>query len=126
MAEVVDKVTKRYGWTEEYLLSSIPYARFRDIVETIYTQEAKEMEQKYKDLCFLGWQVLIPFAGESLPPFDEYYKSMTSPAEEQEVIKGTPQERKDNSLNKANDILSKFQVKGGEKNNGLIQFKGNN
>ena len=48
-------MSKRYGWTEDYILDELPYARFLKKAEVIMEQRKKEyMEQKERDL-YQAW-----------------------------------------------------------------------
>ncbi|MGV5537582.1 hypothetical protein [Bacillus sp. XB1] len=55
MLRAFDKIQKRYGWTDEYVLS-IPYSRLMDLFSLIAREEQQEELNEWKKMAFIGFQ----------------------------------------------------------------------
>ncbi|KZD33143.1 MULTISPECIES: hypothetical protein [Bacillus] len=55
MLRAFDKIQKRYGWTDEYVLS-IPYSRLMDLFSFIAQEEQQEELNEWKKMAFIGFQ----------------------------------------------------------------------
>ncbi|TKI43407.1 hypothetical protein [Bacillus mycoides] len=55
MLRAFDKIQKRYGWTDEYVLS-IPYSRLMDLFSFIAQEEQQEELNDWKKMAFIGFQ----------------------------------------------------------------------
>nr|MCX3324277.1 hypothetical protein [Bacillus paranthracis] len=55
MLRAFDKVQKRYGWTDNYVLS-IPYSRLMDLFSFISQEEQQEELNEWKKMAFIGFQ----------------------------------------------------------------------
>lgn len=55
MLRAFDKVQKRYGWTDDYVLS-IPYSRLMDLFSFISQEEQQEELNEWKKMAFIGFQ----------------------------------------------------------------------
>ncbi|MFA2563511.1 MULTISPECIES: hypothetical protein [Bacillus] len=55
MLRAFDKIQKRYGWTDEYVLS-IPYSRLMDLFSFIAQEEQQEDLNEWKKMAFIGFQ----------------------------------------------------------------------
>ncbi|MEN3130536.1 hypothetical protein [Bacillus albus] len=55
MLRAFDKIQKRYGWTDDYVLS-IPYSRLMDLFSLIAREEQQEELNEWKKMAFIGFQ----------------------------------------------------------------------
>ncbi|HDR5272131.1 hypothetical protein E8M24_31120 [Bacillus thuringiensis] len=55
MLRAFDKIQKRYGWTDDYVLS-IPYSRLMDLFSFIAKEEQQEELNEWKKMAFIGFQ----------------------------------------------------------------------
>ena len=69
----------RYGWTDEYVLYNLPYARFVKKAGIVVERKKEEMERQRERDLFLGWQVNIAQPrgeGDKPPLFKKYCKNL--------------------------------------------------
>ncbi|PEU21932.1 hypothetical protein [Bacillus wiedmannii] len=71
MLRAFDKIQKRYGWTDEYVLS-IPYSRLMDLFSLIAQEEQQEELNEWKKMAFIGFQTRQLEEGTT---FDDYLKA---------------------------------------------------
>lgn len=71
MLRAFDKIQKRYGWTDEYVLS-IPYSRLMDLFSFIAQEEQQEELNEWKKMAFIGFQTRQLEEGTT---FDDYLKA---------------------------------------------------
>ncbi|MGQ7875676.1 hypothetical protein [Bacillus sp. 1A] len=71
MLRAFDKIQKRYGWTDEYVLS-IPYSRLMDLFSLIAREEQQEELNEWKKMAFIGFQTRQLEEGTT---FDDYLKA---------------------------------------------------
>ncbi|MDR4151463.1 hypothetical protein, partial [Bacillus thuringiensis] len=55
MLRAFDKIRKRYGWTDDYVLS-IPYSRLMDLFYLIAREEQQEELNEWKKMAFIDFQ----------------------------------------------------------------------
>lgn len=71
MLRAFDKIQKRYGWTDEYVLS-IPYSRLMDLFSLIAREEQQEELNEWKKMAFIGFQTRQLEEGTT---FDDYLRA---------------------------------------------------
>lgn len=107
MLRAFDKVQKRYGWTDDYVLS-IPYSRLMDLFSFISQEEQQEELNEWKKMAFIGFQTRQLEEGTT---FQDYLQAFgltesTSDGEENETMEVWS---KDECINHANKLIAEFQ-----------------
>lgn len=107
MLRAFDKVQKRYGWTDDYVLS-IPYSRLMDLFSFISQEEQQEELNEWKKMAFIGFQTRQLEEGTT---FQDYLQAFgltesTSDGEENETIEVWSKEE---CIDHANKLIAEFQ-----------------
>jgi hypothetical protein len=101
---MVDLIQHRYGWTDEVVFS-LPYARFLDICELVIERANEDKTEGYRRAAYTAYLR----SGLEDTSFGQYLESLGI-GENQ----AHPQDKKvtkEQAVNKAHDILAKFQAK---------------
>lgn len=101
---MVDLIQHRYGWTDEVVFS-LPYARFLDIQEVVVEQTNEDKIEGYRRAAYTSY-LLSGLEGVS---FKDYLESLGI-GENQNHSQDKQVTAKE-AVNKAHDILAKFQNK---------------
>ncbi|MED4914297.1 hypothetical protein [Parageobacillus thermoglucosidasius] len=56
MRRAIDRIQRRYGWTDEYVTRVLPYARLRQLMEDTARWEQEEIRERYRQQAFISWQ----------------------------------------------------------------------
>lgn len=107
MLRAFDKVQKRYGWTDDYVLS-IPYSRLMDLFSFISQEEQQEELNEWKKMAFIGFQTRQLEEGTT---FQDYLQAFgltesTSDGEENETMEVWSKEE---CIDHANKLIAEFQ-----------------
>lgn len=107
MLRAFDKVQKRYGWTDDYVLS-IPYSRLMDLFSFISQEEQQEELNEWKKMAFIGFQTRQLEEGTT---FQDYLQAFgltesTSDGEENENMEVWSKEE---CIDHANKLIAEFQ-----------------
>ncbi|MCU5331147.1 hypothetical protein COF82_23230 [Bacillus wiedmannii] len=107
MLRAFDKVQKRYGWTDDYVLS-IPYSRLMDLFSFISQEEQQEELNEWKKMAFIGFQTRQLEEGTT---FHDYLQAFgltesTSDGEENETMEVWSKEE---CIDHANKLIAEFQ-----------------
>ena len=107
MLRAFDKVQKRYGWTDDYVLS-IPYSRLMDLFSFISQEEQQEELNEWKKMAFIGFQTRQLEEGTT---FQDYLQAFgltesTSDGEENETMEVCSKEE---CIDHANKLIAEFQ-----------------
>lgn len=107
MLRAFDKVQKRYGWTDDYVLS-IPYSRLMDLFSFISQEEQQEELNEWKKMAFIGFQTRQLEEGTT---FQDYLQAFgltesTSNGEENETMEVWSKEE---CIDHANKLIAEFQ-----------------
>ncbi|PGW25974.1 hypothetical protein COD95_05825 [Bacillus thuringiensis] len=107
MLRAFDKVQKRYGWTDDYVLS-IPYSRLMDLFSFISQEEQQEELNEWKKMAFIGFQTRQLEEGTT---FQNYLQAFgltesTSDGEENETMEVWSKEE---CIDHANKLIAEFQ-----------------
>ncbi|WP_375165770.1 hypothetical protein [Bacillus cereus] len=107
MLRAFDKVQKRYGWTDDYVLS-IPYSRLMDLFSFISQEEQQEELNEWKKMAFIGFQTRQLEEGTT---FQDYLQAFgltesTSDGEENETMVVWSKEE---CIDHANKLIAEFQ-----------------
>ncbi|WP_306008274.1 hypothetical protein [Bacillus sp. MMSF_3353] len=107
MLRAFDKVQKRYGWTDDYVLS-IPYSRLMDLFSFISQEEQQEELNEWKKMAFIGFQIRQLEEGTT---FHDYLQAFgltesTSDGEENETMEVWSKEE---CIDHANKLIAEFQ-----------------
>ncbi|MFT0562886.1 hypothetical protein [Bacillus sp. WBUNB009] len=107
MLRAFDKVQKRYGWTDDYVLS-IPYSRLMDLFSFISQEEQQEELNEWKKMAFIGFQTRQLEEGTT---FQDYLQAFgltesTSGGEENETMEVWSKEE---CIDHANKLIAEFQ-----------------
>ncbi|PET48490.1 hypothetical protein COJ38_01795 [Bacillus cereus] len=107
MLRAFDKVQKRYGWTDDYVLS-IPYSRLMDLFSFISQEEQQEELNEWKKMAFIGFQTRQLEEGTT---FQDYLQAFgltesTSDGEENETMEVWSKEE---CIEHANKLIAEFQ-----------------
>jgi len=114
LAETIELIQSRYGWSDEYILS-LPYARFIQIAMLIAEAKTRESKERMVDAAFIAW-LLNPKGHKK---FKDYLKSIKMLDFKSKVqVNGDLKQIKDEAIKKANEVLEKFRKAGGS--NGAV------
>ncbi|PEN53278.1 hypothetical protein CN540_20370 [Bacillus toyonensis] len=107
MLRAFDKVQKRYGWTDDYVLS-IPYSRLMDLFSFISQEEQQEELNEWKKMAFIGFQTRQLEEGTT---FQDYLQAFgltesRSDGEENETMEVWSKEE---CIDHANKLIAEFQ-----------------
>ncbi|HDR7735809.1 TPA: hypothetical protein QCX99_003007 [Bacillus thuringiensis] len=107
MLRAFDKVQKRYGWTDDYVLS-IPYSRLMDLFSFISQEEQQEELNEWKKMAFIGFQTRQLEEGTT---FQDYLQAFgltesTLDGEENETMEVWSKEE---CIDHANKLIAEFQ-----------------
>ncbi|PRT15192.1 hypothetical protein C6353_21485 [Bacillus toyonensis] len=107
MLRAFDKVQKRYGWTDDYVLS-IPYSRLMDLFSFISQEEQQEELNEWKKMAFIGFQTRQLEEGTT---FQDYLQAFgltesTSDGEDNETMEVWSKEE---CIDHANKLIAEFQ-----------------
>ncbi|KAF6698059.1 hypothetical protein CON36_25660 [Bacillus cereus] len=107
MLRAFDKVQKRYGWTDDYVLS-IPYSRLMDLFSFISQEEQQEELNEWKKMAFIGFQTRQLEEGTT---FQDYLQAFgltesTSDGEENETMEVWSKEE---CIDHVNKLIAEFQ-----------------
>ncbi len=50
-------IQARYGWTDEYLIGRVPYARLVQLAEVASKAERETALERWRMCAFIGWQL---------------------------------------------------------------------
>ncbi|MBK3495297.1 hypothetical protein JFL43_10625 [Viridibacillus sp. YIM B01967] len=67
----IDRVQKRYKWTDEYIVE-MPYSRLLQLMVDTALWETEKSREEYRKQAFLTWRIEGMFATETIPTFEEY------------------------------------------------------
>ncbi len=56
LRRAIDRIQRRYGWTDEYVTKVLPYARLRQLMEDTARWEQEEIRERYRQQAFISWQ----------------------------------------------------------------------
>lgn len=107
MLRAFDKVQKRYGWTDDYVLS-IPYSRLMDLFSFISQEEQQEELNEWKKMAFIGFQTRQLEEGTT---FQDYLQAfgLTEPTSDGEENKTMEVWSKEECIDHANKLIAEFQ-----------------
>ncbi|MDA2157908.1 MULTISPECIES: hypothetical protein [Bacillus cereus group] len=107
MLRAFDKVQKRYGWTDDYVLS-IPYSRLMDLFSFISQEEQQEELNEWKKMAFIGFQTRQLEEGTT---FQDYLQAfgLTESTSDGEENKTMEVWSKEECIDHANKLIAEFQ-----------------
>lgn len=104
---MIDTVQARYGWTDEYILHSIPSERAFMIFEIVASQIAEERKERMREQAFNAWLM-----GGSDMPLDNYIAKLNLTYVDPDEMAIDNEITSDEAFDIAYGILSRFQPEG--------------
>ncbi|MFY0147695.1 hypothetical protein [Bacillus cytotoxicus] len=108
MLRAFDKIQKRYGWTDEYVLS-IPYSRLMDLFSFITKEEQREELNEWKKMAFIGFQTRQLEEGTTFNDYLQVFGLTDTLDDENQSAEIAEVWSKEQCIEHANKLISQFQ-----------------